>query len=115
MKLDHVLAEADQHLRRGLASDAAVEVGLTGKIFIDLPEVGDGVAEEDDAVLADAGGLEGGVGVTVAGEFAEIIGVDCDAGGSVLIEAGVAGGGDGGLLGERQQRALKTIERFACM
>jgi hypothetical protein len=57
MKIDYILAEADQHLRRGLASDAAVDVGLAGKIFVEMPDVGDGVAEEDDAVLAGAGGF----------------------------------------------------------
>ena len=57
MKINHVLAEADEHLRRGLASDAAVEVGLAGKILVEMPDVGDGVAEEDDAVLARRGRL----------------------------------------------------------
>ena len=52
MQIDHILAEADQHLRRGLPADAAVEVGLAGEIVLELPDVGDGIAEEDDAVLA---------------------------------------------------------------
>jgi hypothetical protein len=51
MKVDHV-AEADKHLRRGQASDAAVDVGLARKIFVEMPDVGDGISEEDDAVLA---------------------------------------------------------------
>jgi hypothetical protein len=79
MKIDHILAEAHQHLRRGLAADAAVDVGLAGKIFVEMPDVGDGVAEEDDAILAGGGRFERGVGVAVARQLAEIIGEDGDA------------------------------------
>src|SRR5580700_2085093 len=96
LQRDYVLAKAAQHLRCGLASDPAVEVGLAGEIFVEVPDVGDGVSEENDAVLAGCGRLEGGVGVTVAGELSEIVGEDGDAPGAVLVEAGESGGGDGG-------------------
>jgi len=42
-------------LRGGLTSDAAVDVGLAGEILIEVPNVGDGVAEEDDAILSGRG------------------------------------------------------------
>ena len=98
MQINYILTETDQHLRRGLSADAAVEVRLAGEIFLKLPDVGDGIAKEDDAVLAGRGRLEGGIGVAVAGELAEVVGIDGDARGPVLIEAGKAGGGNGGLL-----------------
>src|SRR5260370_1196978 len=71
MKINHVLPEADEHLRRGLASDAAVDVGLAGKVFLKMPDVGDRVAEEYGAVLARRRRLEGGGGLAIAGEFAQ--------------------------------------------
>ncbi len=60
-------------MRCGLASDATVDVGLAGKIFVEVPQFGDGVAEEDDAVLAERRRFEGGVGGAIAAEFAEIV------------------------------------------
>ena len=69
LQVDNILAEADQHLRRGLASDATVDVRLASKILVEMPDVGDGVAEEDDAALAGRGLLQSGVGVAVAREF----------------------------------------------
>ena len=66
MKIDHILAEADQHLRRGLPADAAVDVRLAGKIFVQMPDIGDGVAEEHDSILSRRGWLERGVGLTIA-------------------------------------------------
>ena len=100
MQIDHILAKADQHLGRGLPVDAAVDVRLAGKIVFQLPVVGDGVAEEHDSILAGRGRLEGGVGLAIAFEFSEIVGVDGDARGAVLIEIGGAGGRDAGLLGQ---------------
>src|SRR5579863_1986574 len=105
---DYVLAEADQHLRGGLASDAAVEVGLAGEIFVEVPDVGDGIAEEYDAVLAGRGRLEGSVGVAVAGELSEIVGENGDARGPVLVEAGESGGRDGGRCGLRRGLSQQT-------
>ena len=59
-----------------------------------MPDISDGVAKKNNAILAGRGRFEGGIGIAVAGELAEIIGVDGDAGGAVLIETGKAGGGD---------------------
>ena len=109
MQVDYILAKAHQHLRRGLPADAAVEVRLAGKIFFELPDVGDGVAEKDDAVLSGRGRLERGVGIAVAGELAVVVGEDRNARGAVLIEAGETGGGNGGLLG-RAQTASSTMD-----
>jgi hypothetical protein len=49
LEIDDVGEEADEHLRGGLAADAAVDVGFIGERLGEFPAVGDGVAEEDDA------------------------------------------------------------------
>ena len=104
MQVNYILAEAHQHLRRGLPADAAVEVRLAGERVFELPDIGDGISEEDDAVLSGRGRLEGGVGVAVAGQLAVVVGEDRNARGPVLVEAGEAGGGNGGLLGRGAER-----------
>ena len=96
MQINHILAEAHQHLRSGLPVDAAVDVRLTGKIVGQLPVVGDGVANEHDSILARRRRAERRIGLAIALQFAEIIGVDGNPRRPVLIEAGEAGGGDGG-------------------
>src|SRR5690348_2521468 len=48
MKFDHVGAQADEQLRSGLSADATVNVGLAWKEFVELPEIGDGVAEKNN-------------------------------------------------------------------
>ena len=99
MEIDYILLKADEHLRSSLSVDTAVDVGLAGKIVWKLPVVGDGVAEKHDAIFFWSGQCECGIGLAVAFQFSEVVGVDGDAGGAVLIEIGVAGGGDR-LLGE---------------
>ena len=99
MQVNYILTEAHQHLRRGLPADAAVEVRLAGEIVVELPDVGDGISEEDDAVLAGRWRFEGGVGVAVAGELAIVVSENRDARGPILVEAGESGRWDGGLLG----------------
>src|SRR6185503_19069421 len=47
----HVLSEAHQHLGGRLGADAAIHVWLARKRLVQAPEIGDRVAEEDDAVL----------------------------------------------------------------
>src|SRR6185312_3699364 len=84
--------------------DAAVEVGLAGERVFELPDIGDGISEEDYAVLLGRGRLEGGVGVAVAGQLAVVVGEDRNARGAVLIETGEARGGNGGLLGRGAER-----------
>ena len=62
-EVDDVLLEAYEHLRRGLAADAAVDVGLAGEegagVGAASPVVGDGVAEEDDALFTGGRGRAG--------------------------------------------------------
>jgi hypothetical protein len=41
MQVDDVLAEADEHLRSGLAANAAVDVRLAGERLVEAPAVGD--------------------------------------------------------------------------
>ena len=49
LQLDDIGIHADQHLRRRLAADAAIHVWLARKILLQVPEVGDRIAHEDDA------------------------------------------------------------------
>src|SRR5258706_3398524 len=63
-QVDHILTETDQHLRRGLVTDAAVQKRFSRKELRPAlaPHLGDVVAEEDDAVhartrCAELGGL----------------------------------------------------------
>lgn len=68
-EMDDILLEADEHLRGGLAGDAAVDIRAAGEegavIGTATPAVGDGVSEEDDALDARPGGWEGFVVGTV--------------------------------------------------
>src|SRR5258706_6604810 len=112
MKLDHVLPEANEHLRRRLASDAPVDVRLAGKIFVEMPDVGDGVAEEDYAVLVGSGGLEGGVGLAVAGEFTEIIEQRGRLRLAPLLKRLVRGESGTRLLGEHTEREKKNSDEL---
>jgi hypothetical protein len=76
LQRDDVGTEADEHLRRGLSADAAVDVGLAGKeaaVFGADPGVGDGVAHEDDALFVFRGRFNGGVCVVVAGEIGPVL------------------------------------------
>ena len=97
MQIDHVLPETHQHLRRSLSSYAAVDVSLAGEIFVEMPDVGDGISEEDNAILAGRGRFEGGIGFAVAGELSEIVSEDRNARGAVLVEPSESGGRNGGL------------------
>ena len=51
MQVDHVGLEALEHFSGGLPGDAAVDVIAVGEIFVEAPEIGDRVAEEDHARL----------------------------------------------------------------
>ena len=73
MQIDHVFAEAHQHLRGGLAADAAVDVVLAGERLVELPDVGDGIAEEDHALFAGRWGAEFDVVVVVARQLAVVV------------------------------------------
>src|ERR1700692_310044 len=92
MKLNHVLPKADEHLRRGLSADTTIDVGLARKIFIEVPKVGDRVAEENDAVLAGRGRLERGVSFTKARELTKVVGKNRDSRSPVSVQTGIAGG-----------------------
>src|SRR5205807_9160729 len=52
LQVDDVLAKTHEHLWSRLATDAAIDVGLAGKGFVEVRHVGDGVSEEDYAVVA---------------------------------------------------------------
>ena len=73
VEVDDVRTKANEHLRCGLPADAAVNVGLAGERLVELPDVGDGVAHEDDAVFVGVAQAKLGVGLTIAAEIAEII------------------------------------------
>jgi hypothetical protein len=104
LEVEHILAEAHQHLRRGLPADAPVEVRLAGEVVAEFPAIGDGIAEEHDAVLGGRRRLESSVGVAVACELTVIVSKDGNARGPILIKAGKAGGRNGGLLLGRGHR-----------
>src|SRR5258708_9156679 len=74
LKIDYVGAKRDPHLAVGLSVDAAIHIGLAGKVLRDGPDVGDGVAEKNNPLLSGGGRLQRGIGVTIAPEFAEIVG-----------------------------------------
>ena len=54
MEIDHIRPEAQNHLRRGLTADAAVDIRFAGKEFaiVTAPGIGNGIAHEDDALFA---------------------------------------------------------------
>ncbi len=105
MQIDHVLTKAHQHLRSRLAINAAVEVRPAGEIIGELPVVGDGVAQKYDAILACPRWPDRRIGLAIAFQLTEVIGIYGDARGAVVVKPGRAGGRDGGsgniLLGER--------------
>ncbi len=75
LQSDDVLAEAQQHLRRGLPADAAVEVALAGeerrRIFF-TPALGDRIAVEQHAWHAGLLGRYARVGLAVAGQLGPV-------------------------------------------
>ncbi len=76
LERDDIGAETDEHLRSGLAADAAVDVRLAGKEAAEFwanPGVGDGVAHEDDALFGFGGRFYRGVGVVVAGDVGPVL------------------------------------------
>jgi len=81
-----------------LSADATVDIRLAGKILGDMPTVGDGVAEEDDAVFSVCGCGEGCVGRAVTCEFAEVVHVKRRSG--FLPEIEFLRAGELGLLGQ---------------
>ena len=110
LEVDDVLAEADEHLRSSLSTDAAVDISLAGEIFVELPDVGDGISEEDDAVLIRGGRLEGSIGRAVAAEFSEVIAKDGSFVSAVLFES-LLGSELGLLLGKGGEGEEKNDER----
>ncbi len=52
LQMDHILPEAQHHLRRRLPADAAIDIRLAGEALIEVPALGDRVAHEDHALLA---------------------------------------------------------------
>jgi hypothetical protein len=106
MQINHVLAEAHQHLRRGLAADATVDVRLARKILIEMPDVGDGVAEEHDARLVRRRRRQRSVGLAIARQLAVVVGEDRDTPRPVGIKPGEARGGDAGSWNQLRGRRL---------
>jgi len=75
LQCQHVLREAHQHLRRGLATDATVEPALAGEessAAFRTPAFGDRVAEEHHARLARHGLRQLRVGITIALQLRKI-------------------------------------------
>src|SRR5580704_2327585 len=85
-QIDDVRPEANQHLRRSLSANAAIDVGLAGEVLLELPDVGDRVAHENDACLIFRRGSELGVGFAIATEVAEVVHPKLDQTLAVLLE-----------------------------
>ena len=108
LKSDDVGAKANEHLRRGLAADAAVDVGLAGEeaaVFGASPAVGDGITHEDDTLFGFGGRLDGGVGVVIAGDVGPVL-------------EGFLGGGEfgavAGVVGGRSLRWRLRVDCWGC-
>src|SRR6266571_3777552 len=71
--------------------------GLPGKDSA-MFQIGDGISKEDRSTLSRRRRFEGGVGIAIARKLAIVIGVNRNARGTVLIQAGVSGGWDGDWL-----------------
>src|SRR5204863_4330657 len=71
-EIDDVLAEAQEELRGRLAVDAAIDVGLSGKVTLEGPGFGDRIAEEDDAAFTGGGRRQLRVGRAVAAKLREV-------------------------------------------
>ena len=94
-EVDDIGEKPDEHLRSGLAADAAIDVGFAGERFEEFPAVGDGVSVENDAAGL---GLEFGVIGVIAAELIPVL---------ELVGEGLGGGrqaavgaGRGEVLGE---------------
>ena len=72
LQADHVGLHATQHLSADLAADAAIQEIAIGEIFVKVPDVGDGVAQEHDAGLAGHGRADAGVLVGIAREIVAV-------------------------------------------
>src|ERR1700693_1543888 len=77
MELNYVGTKTNQHLRSGLATYAAIDIGLAGEEWAELrvaPDVGDGIAHENDALFVFRKMRNGGVGFTIAGQIWPVLG-----------------------------------------
>src|SRR5579872_5111878 len=98
MQVNDILAEADQHLWGGLSADATIDVGLTGKVVVEMPDVSDRIAEEDNSILVRRSRAEFCIGFAVAPKLAEVVEEYGDAARAILVESGETSGWDGGSL-----------------
>src|SRR5512146_2146265 len=67
LQIDDILMKAENHLRRGLAADAAIDIRLTRERLVEVPAFGNRVAHEDDAILSRGRRAKLGVGFFKAG------------------------------------------------
>ena len=92
MQGDHICAEANEHLRCRLATDASIDVGPTGKGCVQTPEIRDRIAKEHDPGLSGGRGSQLRIGRAVARKLAPVVPKDRLHGVSaVLLELLVAG------------------------
>src|SRR5215472_17891955 len=96
LEIDHILTVANQHLGSRLSANAAINVRLRRKEILQLPVVGNGIAEEYDTILSRFGCAQRPIGILIASELSEVVGEHGYARGAVLIESGESGGGNGG-------------------
>src|SRR5579871_3747037 len=112
MQIDHILPKTHQHFRSALPVDTPVDIGLAGKVILKLPIIGDRVAEKHDATLAIGRSCQRLVSISIATKLSEVVCIDADPRRAVLIEIGIAGGGNARsrLLSEESHR-LKHQEQ----
>ena len=51
LEIDDIGLHAAQHLAGDLAADAAIDEIAAGEVFVQAPAIGDGIAQEHDALL----------------------------------------------------------------
>jgi hypothetical protein len=53
LEVDHIGIHPNQHLRSGLAADPAIYVRLPRKVLVELPEIRNGISQENHAVCVE--------------------------------------------------------------
>ena len=96
MKIDDILTKTNQHLRRRLAANAAIDIRLARKRFVQMPRVSDGVAKKHYTILPGCRRLKRSVGVTIPRQLPVVVGEHGDPRSAILVETSEAGGRDGG-------------------
>src|SRR5262249_60383462 len=91
-EFDYVLAKGHDFLWRGLPADSTIDVRLAWEKFFQLPHVRDRVAKKHHTIFPFRGRFQGSIRITIAIELPEIVHVNPDSRGAVLIKSGMPSG-----------------------